>query len=156
MTTAHRPGAASALVLTALLATLGAAQLIAPQWVKRVGLDFWNLAELRASRVQASKASETINEEGERLRHGIEITERLATQLMEGRTTLKRAVDELEPLMRERTGFACVCETAHNTTNLRVGTARHLMLHVKRLLSESPSQPRGVLERLEAECAALK
>lgn len=156
MTTTQRPGAASALILTALLAGLGAAQLVAPQWVKRVGLDFWNLAELRANEVQAGKARERINEEEERLQHSIEISERLAAQLMEGRTTLKRAVDELEPLMRERTGFACVCEVAHKTTNFRVGTARHLILHVERMLSETPSYHCGVLERLETECAALK
>jgi hypothetical protein len=82
--------------------------------------------------------------------------EHLAARLADGTLTLAAAVDQLEPAMRARTGFACVCAHQYQVPTLRLGVARYAINRAERLFADDPAGWAAVSSRLEAEYAALK
>jgi hypothetical protein len=156
MTTVHRAGTVSTVALSALGLVLGAAQSIAPRWVKHVGLDMWNLPGLRASTQEAHEKSEELQLEQERLDRSIEAGEHVAVRLIAGTITLAQATDELEPHLRARPGFDEIHKFAYQTKTLRQGVARYVVNRATWLLDNDPSRRAAVSARLEAEFVAIQ
>jgi hypothetical protein len=156
MTTVHRAGTVSTVALSALGLVLGAAQSIAPRWVKHVGLDVWNFPSLCASTQEAREQTEELRLDQERMDMSIEAGEHVAVRLVAGTMTLAQAIDELEPLLRARPGLDDIHRIAYQTKSPRQGVARYIVNRATRLLDNDPSRRAAVSARLEAEFAAVR
>ena len=153
---ARRTGAVSAAALSGLVLTLGLAQVVAPEWVKRVGLDVWNLHGLRAEARAGAKKDAELRVQREKLRREVELSEHIGVRLADGSLTLAEATDELEPILRDRTGFDTTRIFAYNAPTFRRGVARYAITKVHELLAPDPTRLAGVSARLEAEYAGLR
>jgi hypothetical protein len=157
MTTARRTGAASAATLTGLAAALVLAHAVAPAWARSVGLDVWNLSAVRADAEAADEEAEAVQAKQDRVFLEIQMGEHVAARLADGTLTLAAAVERLEPVLRARTGFACVCTHQYKVPTLRHGVARYAINRAERLLADpDPARWAKVSTRLEAEYAALE
>jgi hypothetical protein len=155
MTTVRRAGAASVAALSGLALALGFSHALAPGWAKGVGLDVWNLAEEREAAHKADADATTLQLQHEQLLREIELADHVATRLAEGKQTLADAVAELEPILRQRAGFASQCELKYHTPSFRHGVARYVINRVT-LAPADPARRAAVARNLEAEYAALQ
>ena len=153
---ARRTGAVSAASLSVMALSLGLAHVIAPEWVKRVGLDVWNYPGLRdqwrATEVEAAQAQAKQDQMHRRMELGSHVSARLAT----GSITLAEAVDELEPVMRDAPGFESTYLYHYQVPTLRQGVARYAIGKVRDQLADDPARWATVSARLETEYAALR
>jgi hypothetical protein len=156
MTSVHRAGAVSTVALSAVALTLGLAQAVAPRWVKHVGLDVWNLPNLRTASKAADDEAIELQAKEEQLRQSIEVSEHIAARLVEGAVTLAQAIDELEPLLRERPGFDYGYQTNYHVNTFRQGVARYTINRAQRMLAANPSRWATISPHLEAEFNAIQ
>ncbi|VTU02699.1 unnamed protein product [Gemmataceae bacterium] len=140
--TARRTGAASVAALLAVaFVTLGTDALLgidaASDDVRRHEAE---AAHFEAQRVRMIRESEASG--------------RVAARVAAGDLTLVGAVDELEPVLRERPGFDCAwLEDPPPTFRHRV--ARCVLVRVAAELENEPGRRAVVLARLDADYAAL-
>ncbi|WP_439627441.1 hypothetical protein [Gemmata sp.] len=142
--TARRTGAASAAALLALglaLAALGVDASLGADARDEVRRHEADASALEAQRVRA-------------LREG-EASGRAAARVIAGTLPLAGAVDELEPLLRQRTGFECAW-TDEPFPTFRHRVARYVVIRVAAELKHDPDRRAAVLARLDAEYATLR
>ncbi|MBA4062249.1 MAG: hypothetical protein C0501_00820 [Isosphaera sp.] len=156
MTTARRAGTVSAAALTGLAAALVLAHSVAPVWAADLGLDLWNLPAVRADAAAADEEAAAVQARQDRVFLEIQMGEHLAERLAAGTLTLAAAVDRLEPSLRRRTGFGCVCAHQYQAPTFRHGVARYAINRAERALADDPARWAEVGPRLEAEYAALR
>jgi hypothetical protein len=154
MTTVRRTGAASAAMLSGLALALGFSHAVAPEWVRRVGLDVWNLpAECETLRESDAKLL-LLQQRHEQLLREIEFADHLTVRLADGMQTLADAVAELEPILQHRSGFPTV--EYRNAPTFRHQVALHMIDRVRLLLAHDPTRLAAVTPRLEADYAAFQ
>jgi hypothetical protein len=88
----------SSIVLCITLALVGVDQL-APQWTKRVGLDFWNLDQMDGSLKDENTRSKRIDYELEKISLRREMVDRITLDLCDYRITLVEAVELMLPII---------------------------------------------------------
>ncbi len=125
-------------------------------WAAAMGLDVWNLPSaldqaktIEAEREAADTKKAVMFRQFEAADH---VTARLATEAM----TLREAVDELEPLLRDRTGFDYVWRHKYQEPTFQKGVARYAIIRASRILEGDPTRWAALSTRLEAEYAAIK
>jgi hypothetical protein len=155
MTTVRRAGASSVAALSGLALALGFSHAVAPEWSRSVGLDVWNIAEEHEAARHASEDSAALHQQHDQLLREIEFADHVTTRLAEGEQTLADAVAELEPVLRQRPGFASQCDLLYNPPSFRHGVARYAISRVARALAD-PARRAAVTRRLEAEYEALE
>jgi hypothetical protein len=128
---------------------------LSPNCIKCVGLDVWNLPTLHESVKEGNAKAAALDEKNVQMCREREFCDYLVARLIDGTTTLAQATDELEPILRERTGFRVICESEYHVATLRQGIARCLIKHAKVALYND-SRWTSVSSRLEAEYAQLK
>src|SRR5262245_20644207 len=96
---ARRTGIASAATLSGLALALGLAHAVAPEWVKRVGLDLWNLPALRLEARAVDDEAALLQVKADQEFRRTEMGSHIAGQLADGSLTLAEAVAVLEPIM---------------------------------------------------------
>jgi hypothetical protein len=153
---ARRTGTVSAAALGGLAFALGLAQVVAPGWVKRVGLDVWNMPGLRSDARAAAARGAELRARHEALRRQIDLSDHVCARLAGGVLTLAEATDELEPLMRERLGFELMWDVHYTAPTFRHGVARYAIRKVQFLLASDSARLAAVSACLEAEYAALR
>lgn len=156
MTTARRAGAASAAALIGLALALGFAHAAAPTWVRRAGLDLWNLPSLRHGLEEGRAEESALRERRDRLDWMIETTDHAAARLIDGSLTLAAAVDELSPVLATRHGFEAEVRYRFNAETFRRGVAAYLIDKAGRALAADPTRWAAVSARLQAEFAAIE
>lgn len=156
MIVTRRAGTASATTLFGLALTVVVANAIAPRWVHRTGLDIWNLPAAMADERRAGVEFASLNAQEEQLRQEIQLSDYIALEMADGKRTLKDAVAEMEPILKNRDGFVPTLEANYHTTSLREGVARFLIERVRRLMVNNQTQLKIVLVRLEGEFDSLK
>ena len=155
MTTIRRTGATSAATLCGLALTVLLANAIAPGWVQSSGLDVWNLPSAISANKSADLECVSLREQEQKLIQEIQFGNSIADELAAGTITLKEAIDELEPVMRNRNGFVATLQINYCTTSLREGVARYLLSHIHRLMEQNRDQLSDTLSRLECEWYSL-
>jgi hypothetical protein len=142
--------------VTGFAAALALTSAVAPAWARELGLDVWNYPELREN----LRVTEQQLHRGEAdlalLHRQIAYGDRVARRLADGSLSLRDAVEELEPVCRERVGFESVCQYQYRATTFRQGVARYALRRVAVLLAHDPARRAAVTERLEAEYALLE
>jgi hypothetical protein len=91
----------------------------------------------------------------EKLFQEIQLSNTVAHELASGAISLKDAVDELEPVMKYRTGFVETLQINYGTSSLREGVARYLISRIPRAMSHDLLQLSATLNRLESEFNSL-
>jgi hypothetical protein len=155
MTTARRAGATSIATLSGLALTVALANGFAPRWVRQSGLDFWNMPSVVYADQTAERESASIKEQQQRLYQEIQLSNNIAEELAAGTLSLKDAVDEMEPIMRNRSGFKETLAVNYGTSSLREGVAHYLVSRVPRSLTHDLVQLSNALYRLEREFESL-
>lgn len=156
MATIRRPGAASATVLIGLTVSLVAANLIAPEWARRAGLDVWNYAALESERHSLAEERTEMDAKAERDARRRGQADQLALRLVARDATLEAVALEIMELFDEPV-FRSTLE-AHNPTvrDPRLVYARHTIHRVLRQLDHDPALRGAVRARLEADYRALE
>ncbi len=126
MTTVRRAGTASVAALSGLIVTFGVAQIAAPEWMHRAGLDVWNLSDARDAFRATDHERESLQLEAEQLHQEIEFTEHIVNRLAAGTTSLAEAADLIEPILQNRTGFHSIAELHYPAPTFRHTVARYL------------------------------
>jgi hypothetical protein len=152
----RRAGVVSVIVLTGLALIAGLANAVAPRWAKQVGLDIWNLPDLRAASLETESRRVELQEQAEQINHEIEAAEHVATRLIDATMTLSQAIDDLEPSLRNRAGFEIMRQQHNPVPTFRQAVARYAIFKVERRLQHDPSRWMPVSARLEAEYAAIE
>jgi hypothetical protein len=155
MTTVRRAGATTVATLCGLALTVVAADSIAPMWVQQAGLDFWNLRSAISANETADREYAALKAKEQRLYQDIQLSNIVAEELAAGSITLKEAVDEMEPVMRNRTGFVETIQVSFGTSSLREGVARYLISRVPRSMTHDLVELSNTLYRLEIEFESL-
>jgi hypothetical protein len=156
MTVIRRPGTTSAAVLIGLSLSLAAAQVIAPKWSRRVGLDVWNYTALREQQHQAAEERDEIAARGEEAAARRAAGNQIAAELIAGTISLPAAADELAEVFQQDKGVRLVLECLHSTAPTeRHRFARHAIDRVGNLLHDEPARLSAVTARLEAEYRAM-
>ena len=153
---ARRTGTVSAAALSGLVVTLGLAQVIAPEWVKGVGLDVWNYHTLRDQLEVGEQEAAVAQAKLDQAIRQSELGSHVASRLIDGVLTLAEATDELEPTLRNAPGFETTRVAHYNAPTFRHGVARYVIVRARDLLSDDPTRWAAVSARLEAEYAALE
>jgi hypothetical protein len=151
----RRAGATSAATLCGLALTIVLAHAIAPDWMKRFGLDVWNLPSAIAATRTAEEQLATLNAQEDQLFREIELGDRVTAQVAAGRMTLLAAVDEMEPILQNRGGFATTLKHDRQIGSFRKGVARYLFSRIPRVANNDPVQLTAVLAHLEEEYAQI-
>ncbi|WP_439622368.1 hypothetical protein [Gemmata sp.] len=139
---ARRTGAASAATLIAVaLTALGIDASLGVDAREEVRRHEGDAAALEAQRVRVLRENEASG--------------RVAARVIAGTLPLVGAVDELEPVLRERTGFASAWADDPPPT-FRHRVARSILARVDAELAHDPARRAAVLARLDAEYAALR
>jgi hypothetical protein len=155
MTARRRVGAASATALLGLLLAIATAEILIPQWPRRLGLDIWNWGEVRAEVRQHEQEAAAVEAHRVQLRREVEIANHIAAKLIAGQITLVEAIDELSPILRHRIGFEHAWPNDPPPT-FRHSVARYAITRVEAELTNDPARQAEVVGRLKAEYAALK
>lgn len=155
MTTARRAGAVSAATLSGLALTLGFAHSVAPAWVRRAGLDLWNLPALSRHLHETRDETMSLQNQQDRLLREIETSEHLAARLIEGGLTLAEATDDLAPALAARPGFEDAVRHRFKSESFRRGVAAYLIDKARQLLAADPDRWAEVSARLRAEFAGI-
>ena len=156
MTSARRAGTASAAGLTGLALALVLGNAAAPGWVRRSGLDVWNLPALRADARATDRERALIEEQREQLFRGIEAADHVTVRLAAGDLSLAEATDRVELVLRERPGFEDSARVHYAAPNFRLTVARYLIARVGRLPGLDPARQSALAAGLEAEYASMK
>lgn len=136
---AHRTGAASAVALLAIaVVALGADAYLGIDDARRHAGD---AAVFEAQRIRVQREAEASG--------------RVAARVIAGDLSLAAAVDELEPVLRERSGFESAWPEATFPT-FRHRVARYVLTRVDTELQHTPLRRAIVLTRLDAEYAAFR
>ncbi|WP_439628875.1 hypothetical protein [Gemmata sp.] len=139
---ARRTGAASAAALLGIaLTALGIDASLGADAREEVRGHEGDAAALDAQRVRAVREGEASG--------------RVAARVIAGDVSLSGAVDELEPVLRERTGFGSAWADDPPPT-FRHRVARYVTIRVAVELAHDPAREAAVLARLDAEYAALR
>jgi hypothetical protein len=155
MTNARRAGATSAATLFGLALTIVFAHAIAPEWIRRVGLDVWNLPSAIADSQSADRQSASLNAQEDQLFQEITLGDSIAAQIVAGSLSLEAAVDEMEPIMRNRSGFVITMQQYYGVSSFRQGVALYLISRLSRIMSD-PVQRAAARTHLEQEYARIK
>jgi hypothetical protein len=155
MTNARRAGATSAATLFGLALTIVFAHAIAPEWIRRAGLDVWNLPSAIADSQTADQQLASLNAQEEQLFQEITLGDSIIAQITAGSLSLEAAVDEMEPIMRNRSGFAVTVQQYYGVSSFRQGVALYLISRLPRIISD-PVQRAAVRTHLEREYARIK
>jgi hypothetical protein len=156
MTTARRAGTVSAAALSGLALTLGFAHAVAPAWVRRAGLDLWNLPSLRGDVGEYCHEASALEQKHDRLAREIETARHAAARLIDQRLTLAEAVDELAPVLGARPAFAHAARDRFGTETFRQTVAAYVIDKAEELLEGDPGRRVEVSARLRTEFAAIK
>src|SRR5262245_30787824 len=156
MTTVRRAGTVSAATLSGLALALALAQLAAPDWTSRAGLDVWNFrAAVDFARSVRARNGELRAYE-DQFHQELDLADHLTDRLAAGTISLAEATDVMQPILEARAGFDLVSRTHYHAPTPRKGAARYLILRVSRLLAGDPERWAPASARLEAEYAALE
>lgn len=153
--TSRRTGIVSVATLAALTLTLVVGHAVAPEWVRRLGVDVWNLSAEEADLNRAEDAGRELNAAGDRVLRQIEASERVVGELVAGRVTLTAAVAELRRVNAGRAGFASAQRDADPTGTEPAWVAQYALRRAHVALWDDPSRQADVMRRLAAEYAAL-
>lgn len=157
MTTVRRAGTASVAALSGLVLTIGLAQTAAPEWMRRSGLDVWNVFEAQDSLRATGHQRESLRLEAEQLQQEIEFADHVANRLEAGTISMAEATDIIEPILRNRSGFHNVAGLYYAAPTFRHAVARYLSARVLRRASLTSAGGWALLAtRLEVEYALLK
>jgi hypothetical protein len=156
MTTLRRTGTTSVAVLAGLIATLGVAHTAAPEWVRRAGLDLWNMTEISEELRETNQESVRLQDEAERLRESIEAAGYITTRLIARELSLAEATSLLEPLLEQRHGFKAIADPSHPAPTFRKSVARSLIDRVRRALHADPRRLASLEAQLEDEYVAMQ
>lgn len=157
MATIRRPGAASAAVLIGLTASLVAANLIAPEWARRTGLDVWNYAALEAERCSAAEVRAEMEAQAERDGRRRVRADQLALRLAARDATLAAVALEIMELFSDDTGWRRSLEVRNpDVRDPRLLYARHTIHRAVRQLDHDPARQDEVRTRLEADYKELE
>jgi hypothetical protein len=148
-------GLVSLAVLSFMAVIFLLACVLSPHWAKRIGLDVWNLPDLREALKQEGDRHQILQDQKDQILHEIEFSEYIAGRLIDGTMTLTQATNEVEPIMRNRPGFDTTWEFAYRVHTVRQGVARYLIIRVEALMNTDSRWP-ALSARLEAECATIK
>ncbi|MBA4190419.1 MAG: hypothetical protein C0467_20725 [Planctomycetaceae bacterium] len=152
---AHRHGAVSVAALSGLVLALLGAELFAPPWTEKYGVDVWNLQAAREEARVNEEQAVVVEAQRVRILREIEVSGHTATRLIDEKITLLEAMAELEPILRNRTGFECAWPFDPPPT-FRHAVARYAITRVEAELRNDPERQALVCARLRAEYAALK
>jgi hypothetical protein len=155
MTTVRRAGATTVATLCGLALTVVAADAIAPRWVREAGLDVWNMSSAISANKTADEKYASLKVKEQQLYQDIQLGNNVAEELAAGTITLKDAVDEMEPVMKNRTGFVVSLQVCYGTSSLREGVARYLISRIPRSRTHDLVELSNTLYRLECEFETL-
>ncbi len=153
MITIRRSGTASAATLIVL--ALGLTQIIAPGWIRRVGLDTWNMGTVMALARETTAQADLLKEQQEKLRRQIEAASLVSAQLAAGNLSLVEAIQEVSPILEDRLGFGINTSSEYLPKSYEQRVGRYLIRHATKQLLVSPVEMALCLARLEAEFAHL-
>lgn len=105
MTTARRTGVTSFTTLVAASAAFVGVHLLAPQWARAAGLDFWAVAEETKLQQQAGERRREIEHVAERLAEQIAANDGITAALIDDRIVFAEAVDRIAEVNADRPGF---------------------------------------------------
>lgn len=152
---ARRAGTVSAATLSALVLSLVCTDLLAPRWVRAVGLDVWNIGALHDEVRGHDEQAAIVEAQRIRIIRESEASGRIAEQLAAGKLSLAEAVNELEPTLRQRVGFECAWPSDPPPT-FRHAVGRYAITRVEADLTNDPDRQATVVARLKVEYDALK
>jgi len=152
---AHRPGAVSLAALAGIVATIFVADLVAPRWIQQLGLDVWNFQAVREESRLNEEHAIAVEAQRIRLLREVQVTGHTANRLINETITLEEAVDELEPIMRNRVGFECAWPHDRPPT-FRHAVARYVVNRVDAMLADDPEQREVICAKLKIEYDNLK
>ncbi|HJZ56466.1 MAG TPA: hypothetical protein VKE74_15985 [Gemmataceae bacterium] len=152
----RRPGIASVATLGVITLTLGTARILAPEWSRHAGLDVWNYPGLTDDLRATDHDRKELEAKHERLRCQIEAADHVIELLIDGELTLPAAVDEIERITQNRSGFPGSLRVSHpDASTDRQLIVRYAIRKAAERLAEDPAQQARVLARLEAEYRQL-
>lgn len=138
----HRPGVVSRAALAGII-LVG-------------GLYVWNMGAGLSAEQDDQTRGEVLEADYDLLRHQFAAADAVGAQLAEGQLTLAGAVTELEDVTRDRRGFGQILEVVHpEAPTARARLARYAIVKAAKYLAAEPLRKAAVLDRLEAEYAAL-
>jgi hypothetical protein len=150
-----RPGAGSAALLITLTLGLATAQAVAPDWVRRAGLDVWNLPELKEQFRQSNEKRLELEAEAEQVAARRTAADSVVAQLVAG-GALADAADDLMGLLHDEPGVVVTLESVFpSAPSLRHLFALHAIERAGRLLTDDPTRRAVVEARLRAEYQSL-
>ena len=156
MTAIRRPGAASAAVLIVLSTGLVAAHLIAPEWVRRAGLDVWNIGAAETAHRTAAERRCELEAYEEACARRREAANHFADQLVAGATALPTATDQVRAIFADDTGVLVSLESLYpGAPTERLRFARHVIDRATRDMPADAPRCAEVRARLEAEYRAM-
>jgi hypothetical protein len=156
MMTVRRTGTASAATLSVLVSVLATVHTLAPDWSRKLGLDVWNFTALLEQKRRSDAEQARLEAACEQTARRIEACGHIVTRLVEGRTTLSQAAEELQPLLATVPGFETNVLLHYQAPTMRHGAARYAIHRAAQILHLDPTRKAEVLRRLEAEYAALE
>ncbi|VTT99102.1 unnamed protein product [Gemmataceae bacterium] len=123
--------------------------------IAALATDLFDASRVRGDTVALAEEAEALEAQRVRVIREAEASGRVAARVIAGTLTLAGAVDELEPMLRERPGFESAWPNDPPGT-FRRRVARYVCVRVSAELEHDPGRRDTVLARLEAECAALR
>lgn len=156
MTSMRRAGATSAATLFGLVLAILFVHAIAPDWIHRSGLDVWNLPSAIADNRNAGQLAVSLSVQEEQLYREIELSNQVTAQMAAGTLSLEAAINEMEPILRNRNGFAVTMGQYYHVSTFRQGVARYLMSRVPRHLLNDRDRLTAIQKQLEQEFAQIK
>lgn len=156
MPTVRRTGTSSIATLCGVALTVAVLNAFAPSWVQQSGLDVWNLPSAISDGKTADHDSASLKAQEQRLFQEIQLSKIVAGALAAGTLSLKDAVDEMEPILRNRSGFIAAIQTNYETSYIREGIARYLISRIPKAAQHDRDEPLSdTLSRLECELNSL-
>lgn len=152
----RRTGTTSAAFLCGLVMAVSLTHASAPEWSRRIGLDFWNLLKEQESLQEVIQESAQLSDESERLRESIEAADHLTTRILAGELTLTQATDLLEPLLSERHSFRWCAAKVYPAPTFRMSIARYLIDRVHREGQVDSGRLARLKAQLQAEYESMK
>ena len=147
----RRTGIVSVATLSGLALAVGLTQAIAPDWSRSYGLDLWCSSDCIAEYHEGYDRLKDQLQSSETLNRQMELSEYIASQLIEDQITLAEAINELEIINRDRIGFQDSLRTAYGDLNDRERLALYALAKVQRQLESDPSTQAIVLVKLEQQ-----
>jgi hypothetical protein len=150
----RRAGSVCIVAVSGLALALGLAQIVAPRWVRAVGLDVWNFAEARDEMQRLMAHAAELQAVGEQQVRHLGYMDSVALRLAAGDMTLAEATDEMEPILRAHPHYEKMWEVYYPGLTFRQAVARNAIMTVAGPLGHN--RDRDTLARLEREYTALR